>query len=484
MNVLAVASETYPIIKTGGLADVVGALPAALAPHGIAVRTLLPGYPAVLAAAGRARTLHTMALFGADARIRAITLQGLPLLVLDAPHLYDRPGTPYNAPGGQDWPDNPQRFSALGQAAAAIAQGALGTWRPALVHAHDWQAGYAIAHIHYGPQPRPATVFTVHNLAFQGWCPAALLGTLGLPPESFDIDGVEFYGGISPLKAGLRLADRITTVSPTYAAEITRPEHGQGLDGLLRTRAPDLHGILNGIDTTVWDPAKDPLLPARYGGPHARRRGRNKAALQSVLQLDPTPGTLLFGMVTRLSQQKGIDLVLDTLPDLLATGAQLAVLGSGDPTIEAALRDASAQYRGRIALHVGYDEALAHLIQAGSDALLVPSRFEPCGLTQLCAQRYGAIPVVARVGGLADTVVDANSAALSAGVANGIQFFPVDREAFGAAIRRAAAFFADMHVWQPLQRNAMRAAVGWTGPASEYAQIFHAITGNLRAGVP
>lgn len=476
MKALAVASECFPLVKTGGLADVVGALPAALAPHGIEVRTLLPGYPAVLASAGRARTLHSMEMFGGPARIRGHSIAGLAVLVLDAPHLYDRPGGPYSGPNG-DWPDNPQRFAALAQAAAAIAHGALGAWRPDVVHAHDWQAGLVPAYLRYDGRRHPPTVFTVHNLAFQGWAPADLLGPLGLPAESFTIEGVEFFGGIGFLKAGLRLADAITTVSPTYAAEITRPENGQALDGLLRARSAELHGIANGIDTQVWNPAKDALLPARYAGPHARRRGRNKAALQEALGLEPGPAPLLYGIVSRLTRQKGIDLVLQSLPALLASGAQLAVLGTGEPDLEAGLLAAAAANPGLIGIRVGYDEALAHLVQAGCDALLVPSRFEPCGLTQLCALRYGAIPVVARVGGLADTVIDANPAALAAGVATGLQFTPVTAEALVTTLRRTQALWADPPAWARLQRNAMHAEVGWAAPAAAYAALYRSLAG-------
>ena len=275
MRVLAVASEAYPAVKTGGLADVVGALPGALAPLGVEVRTLIPGYRAVMAAAPGA-VLHEMELMGGPARIRAGAVAGLALLVLEAPHLFDRAGGPYNAPDGSDWGDNPQRFAALCQAGVAVARGALAGWRPDVVHAHDWQAGFVPAYLAFDGGPRVPSVFTVHNLAFQGFCPASMLPVLGLPPASFTVEGVEFYGGISPLKAGLQLADRITTVSPTYAAEITRPEDGQGLDGLLRARAGVLSGIANGIDTGVWDPARDRLLPARYSGVAGRRRGEEQ----------------------------------------------------------------------------------------------------------------------------------------------------------------------------------------------------------------
>ena len=448
------------------------------------MRTLLPGYRQVMAALtgstpAPTRTLHAFDdLFGGPARIRAGTAGGLSLLVLDAPHLFDRDGGPYNDRDGRDWPDNPQRFAALGRAAQAIARGALGAWRPDLVHAHDWQAGWTQAYLAYDGGPHMPSVFTVHNLAFQGWCDASLLGPLGLPPESFTVEGVEFYGGISPLKAGLRLADRITTVSPTYADEIMRPADGQGLDGLLRARSADLSGIANGIDTNEWDPATDPLLPARFSGPAARRRGRNKAALQQRLGLRPDPDALLFGIVSRLTGQKGIDLVLEALPELLSVGANLAIVGSGDAALEQAVREAAARHPGRVGIHIGYDEALARLIQAGSDAILVPSRFEPCGLVQLCALRYGAIPVVSRVGGLADTVIDANPAAQAAGVATGVQFLPVDGGGLAIAIRRTAALWGDQTAWLRLQRNAMRSDVGWSAAAAAYSRIFLTLLGN------
>ena len=475
MKVLAVASEVFPLVKTGGLADVVGALPGALAVHGIEVRTLAPGYRAVLAAMPDAAVVHAFPdLMGGPARVRAGEHAGLKLLFLDAPHLFDREGGPYGGPDGE-WPDNPQRFAALCQAAAAVARGADTGWQPDLVHAHDWQAGLVPAYLRYDGGPAVPTVFTVHNLAFQGWCPAGLLGVLGLPPESFTIEGVEFFGGIGTLKAGLRLADRITTVSPTYATEITRPESGQALDGLLRTRAADLVGIVNGIDTKVWDPVLDPLLPTRFGSPETRRLGRNKQSLQAVFGLDLAPDALLFGVVSRLTDQKGIDLVLEALPCLLDLGGQLAVVGSGDPVLEDALRAAAAAHPGRVGVRIGYDESRAHLVQGGCDALLAPSRFEPCGLTQLCALRYGAIPVVARVGGLADTVIDANPAGLSAGVATGVQFLPVSAPGLEDALRRTAALFADKRAWALLQGNAMAADVGWAGPATQYAALFRAL---------
>jgi len=472
MRVLSVTSEIYPIIKTGGLADVAGTLPGALKHEGVEVRSLVPGYPAVMKALQKASpVLDLPDLFGGPARVLAGTASGLSLYALDAPHLYDRAGSPYGGPDGADWPDNLARFAALSQVGAMLGHGDAG-WAPDVVHAHDWQAALAPAYLHFGGGTRPATVTTIHNLAFQGRFPAGLFGTLGLPDAAWSVDGVEFYGGIGTLKAGLRLSDGITTVSPTYAAEIMTPEGGMGLDGLLRSRAADLHGILNGLDTTVWDPAADPHITAQYSVARLRRRPRNKAALQALVGLTPSPGTLLFGAISRLTEQKGMDLLLGAIPALLSHGAQLVVLGSGDPALERSLAAAATAHPGQVAAVIGFDEPLAHAIQAGADAVLVPSRFEPCGLVQMCALRYGAMPVVARVGGLSDTLIDANPVGLAAGVATGITFSPVTLPALEGALARAAALWARPSDWAQMQRNAMRAEVGWAGPAREYAALY------------
>jgi starch synthase len=473
LSVLSVASEVFPLVKTGGLADVAGALPAALAGEGVSVRSLLPLYPAVAAKIKRAQVVHQWpAFYGGPARLLAAKASGLDLLLLDCPHLYDRPGNPYTGPDGRDWPDNAIRFAALARAAASIGQGLLKKYTPAIIHCHDWQAGLTPAFLHYDGGNRPRTVMTVHNLAFQGQFPRAALPAIGLPERAYVYDGVEYYGTIGYLKAGLQLADRITTVSPNYAAEITSPDAGMGLDGLLTARRRDVTGIINGIDTDVWNPATDDTLATDYNADTLDRRRLNKAGLQQRLGLAPGDKPLLFGIVSRLSWQKGIDLVLAALPTLMGMNAELAVLGAGDAELEAGLRAAALRYPGRIACHFGYDEGLAHQIQAGCDALLVPSRFEPCGLTQLCALRYGAIPVVSRVGGLADTVIDANEMALANGVATGVQFAPVTSEALAGALHKVAALFAYAEGWRRLQRNGMKTDVSWAGPARRYAELY------------
>ncbi len=476
IEVLAVASEIYPLIKTGGLADVAGALPGALAEHGVAVRTLIPGYPAVTAAVKGARTVRAYEhLFGGPARLRSATASGLRLFILDAPHLYARPGSPYADEGGKDWRDNPQRFAALARVGADIGLGGATGYRPDIVHAHDWQAGLTAAYLHYDGGPRPGTVMSVHNLAFQGQFDAALLDDLGLPPQSFTPDGVEYYGGIGFLKAGLRLSDSLTTVSPSYAAEICTADGGMGLEGLLRGRADRLTGILNGVDTAVWNPAADPLIAAPYEAENLAGRTADRADLQHRFRLEPDPDATVFGVVSRLSWQKGLDLLLEALPALIAEGGQLALLGAGDDGLQRGFADAARAHPGRIGCIIGYDEATAHRIQAGADALLVPSRFEPCGLTQLCALRYGAVPVVARVGGLADTVIDASPMALAAGVATGVQFAPVNGPMLESAIRRTARLRRDRAIWKQVQANGMATDVSWRAPARRYAELYRAV---------
>jgi starch synthase len=475
-DVLSVASEVYPLIKTGGLADVVGALPKALAPEGIGMKTLVPGYPSVLAKLHSADVMHQFNdLFGGSARLLHGKGGGLDVFVIDAPHLYDRPGGPYAGPDGKDFADNHFRFAALGKAAEMLGRGLLPDLMPKILHLHDWQSGLAAAYSKYGVGHKPGIITTVHNLAFQGQIPAYLLGMLGLPPEAYSVEGVEYYGAIGMLKSALLFADRITTVSPTYAREIATSDFGMGLDGLIRTRAAHVSGILNGIDTEVWNPEQDDLIAAPYGAKSLDGRIENRKALQAKLGLHIAPKAPIFGVVSRLSWQKGLDLLLDAVPLIMAEGGQIALLGAGEPAIQQGFAAAARQHPGRIGCFFGYDEGLAHLIQAGSDVIAVPSRFEPCGLTQLCALRYGAVPLVARTGGLADSIIDANDMAVAAGVATGIQFAPVTREALEAAIRQTFRLWRSPKDWQRLQQNGMAADVSWTNPAKRYAALYREV---------
>ena len=480
LRVLAVASEIYPIVKTGGLADVAGALPAALRAWDIETRTLVPGYPDVIKALPAAEEIVDVPhFFGGPARLLGGSHGDLDLLVLDAPHLFARPGNPYVTPDGKDWPDNGVRFAALSRMAAEIGQGAIPSFVPDVVHAHDWQAGLAPAYLHYGHRPRPATVMTVHNLAYQGQFPHDMLDAFGLHPESFTIHGVEYFGTISFLKAGLQFSDRITTVSPTYAREIEGDEGGMGLGGLLRERSQALSGILNGIDTSVWNPETDPHIATRFNAKAPELRAANKLALQRRLGLDPSPNAPLLGVVSRLSWQKGLDLLLESIPTVLREGMQLVLLGSGDADLQDRYQALAKANGSRIAVVIGYDEALAHLIQAGSDALVVPSRFEPCGLTQLCALRYGAIPIVARVGGLADTVIDVEEAGM-AGAATGFKFGPVMVEGLAGALHRASILWQDQQAWRRLQQNGMSTDVSWRNQAGRYAALYRDVVAARR----
>ncbi len=481
MRVLAVASEIYPIIKTGGLADVVGALPPELRLHGIETRTLVPGYSEVLRSLPLAEELlHVPHFFGGPVRLLSGSHAGLDLIVIDAPHLFARPGNPYVSADGKDWPDNGLRFGALSRVAAEIGLGAIPSFVPDVVHCHDWQTGLTPAYLHYARGPRPASIMTVHNLAYQGVFAHEMLEALGLPPESFTVDGVEYYGKISFLKAGLYYSNRITTVSPTYAREIQEDDGGMGLGGLLRSRSEVLSGILNGIDVAVWNPETDPLIATPFSMNAMASRTSNKAALQRMCGLEPSPNTLLLGVVSRMTWQKGLDLLLEAVPTMLTRGMQLVVLGNGDPDLQQRYQAVAADNPGRVSVTIGYDEALAHLIQAGVDALVVPSRFEPCGLTQLCALRYGAIPIVARVGGLADTVIDAREVGLDDGVANGFTFGPVTTDNLAEALLRVHDLWQDQQASRRLQRNGMSKDVSWSNRASRYADLYREVVADVR----
>ncbi|HKT85094.1 MAG TPA: glycogen synthase GlgA [Novosphingobium sp.] len=482
LKVLSVASEAVPLVKTGGLADVAGALPGAVAGHGVEVTTLLPGYPPVLSTMPRARAVHAWdSLLGTPARLLSGRLEDHPLLVLDAPELYGRQGSPYGDAAGGDWDDNWRRFAALGRAAADIAGGVMEKrgkpQRFDLVHAHDWQGGMAPAYLHFAPlgESKVPSVMTIHNMAFQGWFDRAVFARMELPPSAWTMHGVEYHGGIGMLKAGIACADAVTTVSPTYAREIRTEAFGMGLEGLVVARGSAVSGILNGIDADLWNPAADTALAAKYTARSLEKRLSNKRALEAELGLDADEGPL-FVVVSRLTWQKGMDVLPKVLDHLVGIGGRLALLGAGDAGIEQALLEGAARHPGRIAIRLGYDEALSHRMQGGGDAILVPSRFEPCGLTQLYGLAYGCIPVVSRTGGLADTVIDANPAALAAGCATGIQHDGVSYDALCAALTRAAELYCDPRAWQRLQKNAMKCDFSWEASGRAYADLYRSLT--------
>jgi starch synthase len=475
-RVLFAAAEVFPFAKTGGLADVARALPLALRALGVDVRIAMPAYPGARAAAAGATLVASMNVQGSDVRLLETTLPGsaVPVYLVDAPQWFDRPGTPYQDAGGRDFPDNALRFGGFCRVLERMALDRAGLgWRPHVFHGNDWHTGLAPALLSR-ETARPRTVFTIHTLAYQGLFPRTAFDDLQLPPALWSSDGLEFHGMLSFIKGGLVYADRLTTVSPTHAAEILTPEFGFGLNGLLWHRRKVLTGILNGVDYGVWDPRTDPHIAQRYWSNRLGGKRDNKAALQKELGLAVDDAPLLAACIARLTHQKGSDLLLDALPDLLQRGdIQVAVLGTGETELEARMRAAAAAYPGRFAAHVGYDEALAHRIQAGADVMLQPSRFEPCGLTHLYSMRYGTVPVVRSTGGLADTVTDASEENLESGTATGFCFREATAEALAGAVRRAALLRrSSLRRWQQVMRAGMRSQFTWTDSASRYLALY------------
>jgi starch synthase len=480
-RVLQVAAEVYPWVKTGGLGDVIGALPTALVRAGVDVRLLLPGLPALLKAVKRLQPVCSLGHMFGTPRVDVLrgTLNmgsGVTTYLIDAPLRFARPGDPYVGPDGHDWPDNHLRFGLLGWVAAQLAQGEIDkSWRPEILHGHDWHAGLAPAYLHAHPLPRPASVFTIHNLSFQGLFAADVLQELQLPRSFFSADGIEFYGRLSFMKGGIRYADRVVAVSPSYAREMQSPALGCGLDGLLRERGKDLSGILNGVDDAVWDPASDALLAEHYTARDFDGKARLKALLQREFGLEVRADAIVFAVVSRLTPQKGLDLLLEALPTLRQVGAQLALLGSGMAALEQGFSDAAMAQQGSIGVQLGYDEALAHRIIAGADVIVVPSRFEPCGLTQMYGMRYGTLPLVHRVGGLADTVVDASPTAIAQDVATGFCFDVPDGATLAVALHRVGAAWRDRPLWSQLMRRAMAQDFSWHSAAAAYRRLYEGL---------
>lgn len=486
MRILQVCAEIYPLLKTGGLADVAGALPPALLSLGAEPRVLLPGFASIMAGlqdpAEVARLSPPGAMANAGARLLYGHLPacGIDAYVIDAPGYYLREGGPYADANQHAYVDNHLRFALLGWTAAQLAIGLDPLWRAEVVHAHDWHAALAPGYLAAAAQSQQrhlaGSVYTVHNLAYQGQFDARHFGELGLPAHFFAMHGIEFHGQINFMKAGLYYANRITTVSPTYAREIQASEQGCGLDGLLRDRANDLSGILNGVDESVWNPAADPALAANYSADKLAGKRRCKAALQQELGLAAAPTAPIFCVVSRLTEQKGLHLVLRALPELVERGAQFALLGSGDAGMEEAFRSAAAENPQAIAVRIGYDEAFAHRLIGGSDVIMVPSRFEPCGLTQLYGLKYGTLPLVRGVGGLTDTVNDSQLETLDVD-ATGFMFDAFSSEALLQAAARALALYRRPADWKAVQQRAMRQPCGWDAAARAYlglyAQLIH-----------
>jgi starch synthase len=494
MEILFVASEVAPWSKTGGLGDVAAALPGALAARGHAVTIVSPRYGSIdPRAAGFTHREAAVRVRGEPAaawvrKARAPAVHpprsGRPWRSADACTVWlveherlfgSRPGI--YGEGGRDYGDNAERFTWLCRAALAL-PGATGA-RPRIVHANDWQTGlipFLLRHEH-AQDPHLAgarTVFTIHNLAYQGVFPKGVVPHLGLPWDVFRFEAMEFYDQLSFMKAGLVFADALTTVSPTYAREIRTPQGGQGLDALLRQRAPELHGILNGIDAAEWDPSTDPHLPAHFSAGALAGKARCKAALQREVGLPVRADVPLAAVVSRLAEQKGVDLLVAAIPELLARDVQLVMLGSGEARFVEALLQAAAERRGQMAVRVGFDEGLAHRIEAGADLFLMPSRFEPCGLNQMYSLRYGTVPVVRAVGGLEDTVEDYDG--WNAGT--GFKFRDYTPAALSLAVRRALEAHRDRKAWRGLVHRGMAEDFSWERSAASYEALYRTLAGD------
>jgi starch synthase len=483
MRVLHVCTEIYPVLKTGGLADVTSALPLALTKLGCDIRMLVPGFPSF-----HDRLIDKQPVFELPPRFGAYAIRvligklpsnGLTVYFIDAPGLFDRPGNPYTNVSNQDYLDNYRRFALLGWIAARIAEGMDKSWVPEVVHAHDWHAVLAPAYLKASEfwlkRKLAGSIFTVHNLAYQGNFPGHVFGEIDLPPHFFGVDGVEFHGQLSFIKAGLMYADKITTVSPTYAKEILRPENSFGLNGVLQKRAGDISGILNGVDTDIWNPATDSALAAQYNSTSLSNKKICKTELQKETGLQVRDDAPLFCIISRLAVQKGLDIVLDGLPEILRKGGQLIILGTGDVSVESAFRNIAYAYPQAVSIHIGYDELKSHRVMAGSDIILLPSRYEPCGLTQLYGLRYGTLPLVHRVGGLADTVVDSSDENINAGTATGFTFEGFYYDAFMNTIQRAFDLFGRKSEWKQVQQNAMRQQFSWSTSAQHFLPLYELV---------
>lgn len=484
-NVLFCASEVYPLIKTGGLADVAGSLPHALHKAGHDVKIILPAYQEVLAKIKRpSKVLVETWVYDYSVRVSQTILPGtrVPVWLVECAQLYDRPGNPYLDAAGNPWPDNALRFAVFNRIIVSLAKNQCGLqWQPHIVHCNDWQTGLVPALLQ-NEHTRPATVFTIHNLAYQGIFDRATFEFLKLPEYFWQFERLEFYNDFSFIKGGLVYSDRINTVSPNYAREITTEQFGNGLHGLLAFRAERLSGIINGIDTQVWNPGTDKLLARKFNRQHLQDKCANKTALQQHFSLKQDPNVLLMAIVSRLAEQKGIDMLLEIMPELVKRPLQLLILGSGDKHYEHALQTAMQKWPEHIAAHIGYDEELAHLMEGGSDVFVMPSRFEPCGLNQLYSQRYGSLPLVTPVGGLFDTVIDASDENINNGTATGFVLDAVTPDALLAGVDRCLSCFTDKQQWTAIIKTAMQQDFSWVTSANAYTQLYEqALRDNPRA---
>jgi len=475
-KILFASSETHPLIKTGGLADVAGSLPLALTQLEQDVRIIMPNYLAIKNCEP-GRYICTVRVNNIDVNLLETRLPNSDVIVwlVDHPPFFSHPGNPYTDENGIPWPDIGDRFALFCRIVVEVAMDrAYLNWKPDVVHCNDWQTGLVPALLSL-EEPRPATVFTIHNMAYQGVFPSSAFTQLNLPGQLWHPDGLEYHDMLSYIKGGLSYSDRITTVSPTYAHEIQTPEFGYGLEGLLAHRQNTLSGIINGIDNEVWNPETDPHITQNYTSKTIKQKQKNKTALQERLGLPVDAELPLFGLIGRLVEQKGVDLVLGCLKEMTQMPLQFALLGSGDKSIQVRLQEFARLYPEKVSITIGYDEALAHQIEAGADIFLMPSRFEPCGLNQMYSQRYGTLPIVRKTGGLADTVIDALPHTIAAGTATGFVFSEASAGALMEAIKRSLVLFSNQTVWGRLQRAAMNKDFSWENSANQYLALYDSI---------
>jgi len=482
MDILFCTSEAYPLIKTGGLADVSGSLPKALHALGNDVRIVLPAYPEVLQHSAGLSTVAELTLVGASEPVEILkghfAGSDVGLYLVNSPAHFRRPGSPYVQDDGSDWPDNAERFALFARAIVALALGqADSEWQPQLVHCNDWQTGLVPALLSQHTE-RPATLFSIHNLSYQGLFPTETFSALKLPESLWSIDGVEFHNQLSFIKGGIACADQVTTVSPTYAREICTSDFGYGLEGLLQYRSNDLTGILNGMDSETWNPATDSFIERTYDVHHLQHKLTNKLALQRDQGLPRGAQPLLLGYIGRLVEQKGMDLILGMLDTLFRHPVQLVVLGSGEKALEEQLREAAQRYPHQLAVYTGYDEQVAHRIEAGADCLLMPSRYEPCGLNQMYSLAYGTVPIVHRTGGLADTVVDLNEKSARDYSATGFSFDSATSQAVLDTCLRALSYYQASRIdWWKLVITGMKKDFSWPASAKRYLELYRHMCG-------
>ena len=472
-KILFVTSEAHPLIKTGGLADVCGSLPKALTELSQDIRLILPNYQA-LKASENVKFLTSIRIDNRNINILETLMPDSQVIVwlVDYPAYYNYPGNPYVDEQGEPWSNNAERFGLFCRIVTEVAMNRINQdWQPDVVHCNDWQSGLVPAFLSL-EEGRPSTVFTIHNMAYQGLFPLTSASVLNLPGQLWHPAGLEFHGMLSFIKGGLVYSDYITTVSPTYALEIQTAEFGYGLEGLLEHRKEFLGGIINGIDLDQWDPEKDPNIFQCYSAKTLGKKLLNKTALQAKLGLPIEEHIPIFGLIGRLVEQKGIDLLLDCFSEMITMKLQFVLLGSGDKVFEKQLQEFAELYPDKIAIKIGYDEALAHLIEAGADAFLMPSRFEPCGLNQMYSQRYGTVPIVRKTGGLADTVIDALPETLGNQTATGIVFNEASPSALLEAIKRTLILYSMPDSWKKIQVNAMGKDFSWQRSAKQYLELY------------